>query len=69
MLLLKVRDPDSVTLLHICIINVALLLTLLGSVLDLCEVPLKVLQLALPHLLHQDVAIVVHLSMYKLDAL
>lgn len=67
-LLLTIRDPNFLTLMHICTIFVELLDTLLGNILDPLGVLFTYIQLAHTYLLYQDVAIVDYLSIYKLDA-
>lgn len=66
MLYLKVIELDSLTLLHIYTIYVTFLATLLGSVLDPYRVHLEVPHLAHSHLFYQDIAIVTHLSTFKI---
>lgn len=68
MLLIRVRDQNYLTPMHVCAICVELLAIFLGIVLDTYGVPIYIL-LSLPSLSPQGVATIAHLSMFKLDSL
>lgn len=63
-----VKYLDSLTQ-YISTIYMALLATILGSVLDIFGVPQKVIHLTLIPLSSKDITIMVHLSMFLLDVL
>lgn len=68
MLLIKVKDLDTLTSLYVYAIYMVLLATLSSNVLYIYEVPYGLLHFTLLQIFHHDRTTVAYLSIFKIDA-